>query len=96
MNVDVSNITHRLNKLFMGCHFDTGYVHASRGLRAQMISDESFEAEQIPGGKTNFWPTFATPNATGVDIHIDDSVSMNGFKSMRISVVSGVAGVFNL
>lgn len=44
LSIDPTNVTHRLRKLDMGCHSDTGYSHQPMGLHAQRIYGPSFEA----------------------------------------------------
>jgi hypothetical protein len=110
--VDVQNVTHVLNPLFLGCHSDTGYAHQSRGLFSQLIMDGSFEAEQTspPAAPKPCFPsrsntpcvsdgipwTHVVSSGAQATITTDAAHKMHGFKSMKISVQSGVAGVANL
>lgn len=44
VTVDVNtSTTHRPNRMFLGCHSDSGYTHQPRGFFAQLIMGESFE-----------------------------------------------------
>jgi hypothetical protein len=43
VTVDPSNITHRANKFYLGCHSDSGFTHQPRGFFAELIFGGSFE-----------------------------------------------------
>ena len=96
-------------RLFLGCHSDTGYAHQSRGLFSQLIIDESFEAEQhgppSPEPPAHCFPEHCRrmaehwvhilPPGAQASFAIDPSLSMNGFKSAKISVERGSAAIAN-
>jgi hypothetical protein len=47
ISINPTKITHIPNPLYMGCHFDSGYVHATRGMYSQLVLDESFEVRRF-------------------------------------------------
>ena len=95
VTVDLATHTHRLNPLFMGCHSDTGYAEQPRGLYSQLILDESFEAEQHRSAFSS-WQQVSSPGSAAVcTLDTDPAHAMNGFKSMKVVVTKGAAGVAN-
>ena len=48
VEVDPTNVTHRISPLMSGCHSDAGYAHEPRGLFAEMLYPNAFEP--IPDG----------------------------------------------
>jgi hypothetical protein len=51
--VDASKPNHTINKLYLGCHSDSGYTHQPRGYYSQMIYGEVFEFGLWPNNVTD-------------------------------------------
>jgi hypothetical protein len=98
------------HRLFLGCHSDTGYAQQSRGLFSQLVMDESFESEQHTAQPPPCYPSRSkkgckngngiswvqiVPNDAQASLALDPTLSMNGFKSMRIAVTKGRAAIAN-
>ena len=62
--IDGSRPTHTVNRMFMGCHSDSGFGHQVRSFYSNLLSGESFEPE--PGGtwEQPLLPATADANAT--------------------------------
>lgn len=87
VTVFANEVTHTVNKLFVGCHSDSGYTHQPRGFYSQLIFGESFEE---PWNNV----TLGTVTATQA---LDPTVPFNTKPSLSITVQSGpgAAGVSN-
>jgi hypothetical protein len=87
ISINANTVTHTLNKQFMGCHSDSGYVHQPRGLYAQMIFGDCFEEP---------WNNIVDSGTTA-KIGSDSTVLFNNKASMKIDLTagSGFAGVSN-
>lgn len=40
VTVETSHKLHEVNKMYMGCHSDSGFVHQVRGFSSQMVRDQ--------------------------------------------------------
>jgi len=87
VTVNANNVTHQMNKYFMGCHSDSGYVQQPRGFYAQMIYGDCFEEQ---------WNT-VIDSGVQATVAKDSTQTFNTKSSMKIAVTSGTgfAGVTN-
>lgn len=75
------------NKLFMGCHSDSGFTHEPRGFYSQMVFGESFETALPEGGgplnASNPWSMYA--GMSGESVAVLDGVSFfHGVNSLKL------------
>jgi hypothetical protein len=97
ITIDATNVSHRINPLFMGCHTDPGYTQEPRGWYSQLVYGESFEK-----GTTSVyaWNNITqSPGQVSVAV-LDSTVVFNpkvNAASLKISFSSGngVAGWSN-
>jgi len=75
-------VTHRLSNLTMGCHSDSGFGHQVRGFYAQMVIDESFEADHFEDG---IWHDLIGPGVLG-NISSDVVHSFHGVASKKLAI----------
>jgi hypothetical protein len=84
--VDARRQTHTVNKLFMGCHSDSGFGHQVRSFYSNLLSGESFEPE--PGGAT--WGQLLLPETARANVTLEGKgAGMHGETALRIAYNSG-------
>jgi alpha-L-arabinofuranosidase len=96
ISVQAGKPLHEVNRMYMGCHSDSGFVHQVRGFSSQMVFGESFERppENVTGsGKAAYaWSHAIDPAATGV-VAVDTAKTFHGRESRKLSMSAGTGTV---
>ena len=82
--------THEISPLIKACHSDSGYAHQVRGFYSQLAVDESFEADDYPGG---LWSHWVEPPAVVGNVSRDTTEAFHGVASTKLQLVSGAGRV---
>ena len=91
--VDATKPTHEVNRLYMGCHSDSGFGHQVRGFYSNLLSGESFEPEP-----SVTWGQTLLPPSANANVTLEGKgAGMHGQTALRLSYRSGsgLAGLAN-
>ena len=83
--VDATKPTHEVNKLYMGCHSDSGFGHQVRSFYSNLLSGESFEPEP-----SVTWGQTLLPPSADANVTLEGKgAGMHGQTALRLSYRSG-------
>ena len=91
VNITATNVTHRVDRHYLGCHSDAGYAHQARGLYAELVYGTAFEPvpDVDPTNRTGYqlrsWAT------TGTGVALDTAASQIEGGSSLVLSASGAA-----